>query len=146
MGAAAAALQPSFDAAGEQSSPYSGDPIASLSHIAAYQEEAEAAVERAAQAALASATQQVLRPLPPPPPYLQSGGQRVQAGGTAGSGKHPAAAAAAPKRPLLETARQLGTDLDNRQLEALPGAGVKRAKADPAASNPFAAFACSGKR
>ena len=99
-------------------------------------------MERAAQAALASATQQALRPLPPPPLHLQSGAQRGEAAGTAGGGKQPAAAA---KRPLLEAAPRLGTDMDNRQLQVLP-AGGKRAKAAPAASNPFAAFACSGKR
>jgi hypothetical protein len=136
VGAAAAGLQPSFDAAGEQPSPYSGDPIASLSHIAAYQEEAEAAVDRAAQAALKSAAQQALRPLPPPPLHLQSGAQRGEAAGTARGGKQPAAVA---KRPLLEAVRRSGTDLDNRQLE-VPPVGGKRAKAA------LAAFACSGKR
>ncbi|KAL4452455.1 hypothetical protein ABPG75_008117 [Micractinium tetrahymenae] len=145
-GGGTAALQPCFDAAApaeggqgaageEGASPFSNDPIASLRHLPAFQREAEAAVDRAAQTALAAALQAALRPLPPPP-HLQPG-------------KPPSAVLAAGKRALLGVAEK-----ENGQARQA-AAGSKRLKGGssaqaagaggPPATNIFSGFACGSR-
>ena len=144
VGRTAAALQQCFDAAAPptggaaaastgaacEPSSRSGDPIASLDHIAAFQGEAEAAVDRAARSALELASCATLRPLPAPA-HLKKQQQQ-----------QPTAAVAAGKRTLLG-------EKENAAAKAAGGPKSKRAKAaggdGPAPDgNLFAVFACSG--
>lgn len=143
-GSGAAGLQPCFDAAApaaegdgapdlERVSPFASDPIASLGHLPAFQREAEAAVDRAAQTALAAASQAALRPLRPPP-HLQPG-------------KAQAAALAAGKRALLGVGEK--ENGQTRQAaggsKRLKGAGTAVGAGAPAASNIFSGFACGSR-
>lgn len=114
------------------------DPIASLSHVAAFQPKAEAAIERAAAAALAATAQKAFPPLPPPPRHLQCSAVAEAAAADSDDGVGmPATTPPAGKRPLLA-----GVEKENRLLQA---ARSKRPKggssAAPGGSNPFAGFA-----
>lgn len=107
------------------------DPIASLSHVAAFQPMAEAAVERAAAAALAATAQKAFPPPPPPPRHLHG----IAAAAATGS-DDDAATPAAGKRPLLA-----GMQKENRLLarsKRPKGGGSSTA---PGSLNPFAGFA-----
>lgn len=128
--------------AGTPEQPGSGDPITSLRHVAAFEDEAEAAVDRAARVALAAAEQKALRPLPPPP-HLRleftppgSGGP----GDSEGKRQQASSGLVAAKRPLL--AGRVAPDKENRQgLGADSGKRLKTGQ--PTATNPFSSFACT---
>ena len=122
-----------------------GDPIASLRHIPAFRQEAEAAMERVAQAALTAATQTPLRPLPVPP-HLQCGigegqpvpGSKCQAGAFAGF-------AAAFERPLPGAAsQQQQQEKENRRRADLKSSPPPLSSKRMRGANPFAAFVCTG--
>ena len=124
---------------GDASPSFSGgdDPIASLSHVAAFQPKAEAAVERAAAAALAATAQKAFPPLPPPPRHLQHGASAAGAVGSDDEAGMPAATPTAGKRPLLA-----GVEKENRLLQAARGKRPKGGSASTTpGSNPFAGFA-----
>lgn len=133
-------ITPGFYVGGSGASQPDSDasPIASLSHVAAFEPKAEAAMERVVQAALAATTQQNLRLLPPPR-HLQG----VAAAGAGGGAKSPAAPAPpATKRPVLGLK-------ENRLLATVGGSrrgksgGVRQGGGATAAAsaNPFSGFA-----
>jgi hypothetical protein len=123
------------------------DPIADLSHVAAFEPEAEAAVGRAARAALAAASRAVLRDLPPPP-HL-AGGASHTAGScrTNAAGREAGGCSILDTRPLQRVAKRLlSPPLPGRRAKENKGqvkaVGSKRAMGDGLADNVFASFAC----
>ncbi len=121
------------------------DPISSLSHIAAFQGSAEAAVERASRTAeKAAARHKALQALRPPP-HLQGGGTAAEFPSpysTAVSlGALQAPSAAPVSKRAVPALPELGNARGKENRGGLQAGGSKRQKQGSRAANPFAAFA-----
>lgn len=111
------------------------NPISSLRHIRAFAPEAEAAVDRAEQAAQAAAARKALRSLPPP--WHLQGGRSPTATHTADVGSvSPSVQRQQTSNPVA-TAKQLQLGPAPREKENLGVRVTAKSK-----ENPFASFSC----